>query len=104
LAKESGDKSVGAINYGGKESCEEILAQITDRSDALSSSTDFAGELKTRAQMIADNARFRDPNDAVPTAESVSIIYEFGSNGAVNESELNLLGENYWNVASVVSR
>jgi hypothetical protein len=104
LAKESGDKSVGAINYGGKESCEEILAHITDRLDALSTSTDFAGELQTRAKLIAENARFRDPNDAVPTAESVSIIYEFGSDGAVKESKLNLLGENYWNVSNVVSR
>jgi len=104
LAKESGDKSVGAINYGGKESCEEILARITDRLDALSKSTDFAGELQTRAKMIAEHARFRDQNDAVPTAASVAVIYEFGRDGTVKESELNLLGENYWNVSSVVSR
>jgi hypothetical protein len=104
LAKESGEKSVGAINYGGRQACEEILARITDRLDVLAKSSDFAGELQTRAKMIADNARFRDQDDAVPTAASVSVIYEFGSNGSVKESELNLLGENYWNVSSVVSR
>jgi hypothetical protein len=66
--------------------------------------TDFAGELQTRAKMIAENARFRDQDDAVPAAASVSVVYEFASDGAVKESELNLLGENYWNVSSVVCR
>ena len=104
LAKESGEKSVGTINYGGKESCEEILARITDRLDAAATTADFADELKNRAKLIADNASFGGQDDAVPTAASVSVVYEFGSNGTVKESTLNLLGENYWNVSSVVSR
>ena len=104
LAKESGERSAGAINYGDKQSCEEILAQIAERLDALPKSADFAGDLQTRAKLIADSAKFRDQDDAVPTAASVSVIYEFGSDGAVKESELNLLGENYWNVSNVVSR
>ncbi len=104
LAKESGEKSVGAINYGGKQCCEEIVSRISDRLDALSKSNDSAGELQTRAKMIAEKAQFRDKDDAVPTAASVSVIYEFGNGGAVKESELNLLGENYWNVSGVVSR
>ena len=104
LAKESGEMSVGTINYGGKESCEEILARITDRLDAVATTADFADELKNRAKLIADNASFEGQDDAVPTAASVSVVYEFGSNGTVKESTLNLLGENYWNVSSVVSR
>ncbi len=104
LAKESGEKSVGAINYGGKQACEKILAKINDRLAALSVSNDVAGELQKRAKMIAENAKFRDSNDAVPTAASVSIVFEIKSNGTVKESKLNLLGENYWNVAAVVSR
>ena len=104
LAKEAGEKSVGAINYGGRHACEELLAKIKDRRDALSAKTDLAGELKTRAKMIAEHATFRDQSDAVPEAASVSNIYEFGSDGSVKKSQLNLLGENYWNVAGVVSR
>ena len=104
LAKESGEKSVGAINYGDKQSCEQIVSRISGRLDVLSKSNDFAGELQTRAKMIADKAQFRDQNDSVPTAASVSVVYEFGSGGAVKESEFNLLGENYWNVSGVVSR
>jgi hypothetical protein len=104
LAKESGEKSIGAINYGGKETCEEILGRVLDRLDALSKLTDFAADLQTRAKLIADNAKFRDQDDAVPAAASVSVIYEFASDGAVKESQLNLLGENYWGVSSVVCR
>lgn len=104
LAKESGEKSAGAINYGGKKACEAILARISSKLEGLSHSTDSAGELQTRAKMIADSATFRDQDDAVPTAASVSVIYEFGSDGTVKESELNLLGENFWNLSGMVSR
>jgi hypothetical protein len=104
MANESGEKSVGAINYGCKQSCEKILARISKRMDALSTSTDFASELQTRAKMIADKASFRGEDDAVPTAASVSVVYDMQSDGTVEESEVNLLGENYWNVSNVVSR
>lgn len=104
LTKESGEKSLGAVNYGGKSSCDEILLRIRKRLDALENATDFADVLKRRAKLIAENAKFRGNDDAVPVSASVSTVYAIDQSGAIKESKLNLLGENYWSVNNVVSR
>jgi hypothetical protein len=104
LAKEAGEKSVGAINYGDRRSCEELLAKIKERRNALAARNDGANELKSRAKMIAECATFADENDAVPEAPSVSSLFEFDDSGRVKKSQLDLLGENFWNLAGVMSR
>ncbi|MBT8100368.1 MAG: hypothetical protein KJO82_11480 [Gammaproteobacteria bacterium] len=104
LAKEAGEKSIGAINYGGKASCDEILGRIAKRVEALDSAADFANELKQRARLIAEKARFRLESDAVPVSATVATVYDVRSNGTVSEEDGNLLGENYWNLSQVLSR
>ncbi|MGI9272309.1 MAG: hypothetical protein ACR2QT_11075 [Woeseiaceae bacterium] len=104
LAKEAGEKSLGAINYGGKKSCDEILIRIRKRADALENATDFAEVLKRRAKLIAENATFRGNDDAVPVSASVSTVFAIEKSGATKETKQNLLGENYWNMSQVVSR
>ncbi len=104
LAKESGEKSVGAVNYGGKASCDEILAKANKRLDLLESEAGLAEVLQRRVKLIAENAKFRGDDDAVPTSASVSTVYAIDENGVIKESKQNLLGENYWNMTNVVSR
>lgn len=104
LAKEAGDKSVGAINYGGKESCDEILRLIRKRLDSLENAADFADTLKERAKLIAKGARFRGDDDAVPISRTVATVFDITTDGTVKTMDGNLLGENYWNLAGIVSR
>ena len=104
MAKESGEKSIGAINYGGKASCDEIIARINKQLQSLERAADIADVLQRRAKLIAEKAKFRSNDDAVPVSASVATIYAFESNGKVLESSHNLLGDNYWNIANIVSR
>jgi hypothetical protein len=104
MAKESGEKSIGAINYGGKASCDEILARINKRLDSFENAADFAEVLQQRAKLIAAKATFRGNDDAVPVSASVSTVYAIDKNAAIKESEQNLLGANYWDITNVVSR
>jgi len=104
IAKESGEKSAGAINYGSKETCDEILERVKNCVDSLEDASDFADVLQRRARVIAEKAQYRGNDDAVPVSASVSIIYSIDVNGVIRESELNLLGENYWNLSQVLSR
>ena len=104
LAKEAGDKSAAALNYGDKSRCEKILGWIRDRHDCLTKNTEFANDLQIRAQKIADGATFRRTDDAVPEASTVSQVFEFQSNGEDKPISLNLLGENYWGINGIVSR
>ena len=104
LAKDAGDKSVGAINYGGKDSCDAILKLVRNRLETLESATDFADVLQQRAKLIAKNAKFRGDDDAVPVASTVDTVFDIRSSGKVKTMDGNLLGENYWNLAGIVSR
>lgn len=104
LAQESSDKSVGAINYGTRKECEDILDIVRERAASMDDVTEFAGILKQRAQLIAENALFNSDGDAVPVPGSVSTVYEIDQNGGVKEKDANLIGENYWDVARALSR
>ena len=104
LAKETGDKGVGAINYGDREACNAILDIVGTRAGSMDDVTKFAGILKQRAQLISEHALFNADDEAVPAHGSVSTVYLIDQNGAVRETDANLIGENYWDVASVLSR
>jgi hypothetical protein len=104
LAKEAGDKSIGAINYGGKKECDRIVDSIRKQLQRLEASRDFADVVRQRSRLIAAKAVFRSDDDAVPVARSVSTVYAIGKRGDVKETDANLLGENYWNLADIVSR
>lgn len=104
LAKESSEKSVGAINYGTKYECDQLLERLTRRREEVEQAGDFAELLKNRARMIARHALFRNDDDAVPVPGTVTTVFDIDTNGVVRQSDANLLGENYFGVAKVMSR
>lgn len=104
LAKETGDKGVGAINYGSKSDCETILELLQDRADSMDNVTEFADILQQRAKLISQKALFEKDDAAVPVPGTVSTVFSIDENGAITEKDANLLGENYWDVANVFSR
>ncbi len=104
LAKNAVEKSIGAVRYGNKTACDEILARTRKRIDSLEKATEFADVLQRRAKLIGEKAVFRSNDDAVPTSASVSTVYAIDKSGQVKTIEKNLLGENYWNLSAVMSR
>lgn len=104
LAKDSREKSVGAVNYGSKADCDEILELINRRREEIEQAGDFADVLQTRAKKIAEFAQFRHDDDAVPVPATVATIFNIDANGVVRTSDANLLGENYFGIAKVMSR
>lgn len=104
LAKESNEKSVGAVNYGTKYECDELLERLNSRREEVEQAGDSAELLKKRAKMIAKHASFRNDDDAVPVPGTVATVYDIDSNDVVQRSDASLLGENYFGVAKVLSR
>lgn len=104
MAKEAGTKSVGAINYGGKESADTILALIKKRVESFENASDIADILQRRAKLIAEQARFREDEDAVPVTDSITTVFDIKPDGKVKTGNCDLLGENYWNLSKVLSR
>jgi len=104
LVKESGDKSVGAINYGNKHECDVLLELILSRVDSMDKVADFADVLQRRSGLIAEHAVFKTDDDVVPLAGTVATVFAIDANGVVREKDANLLGENYWDLSKVLSR
>lgn len=104
LSREAAEKSVGSINYGGKENCDFLLAQIARRVDALEQEAESTDVLKQRARLIAEGAAFKNEDDAVPLASTVSTVFIIDDNGTVARRDGNLLGGNYWGIGNALSR
>lgn len=104
LAKEANEKSVGAINYGGKRECDALLERLQERKNAESAEADIAGVMRQRAKLIGEGAQFRHEDDAVPVPASVSTIFGINPNGVIERTDANLLGRNYFGIAKVLSR
>jgi len=104
LAKEAMEKSLGATNYGTRDDVDELLERLAERKLEVEQQADFADILQQRARKIAEGAVFRSDDDAVPVAGSVGIVFDIDANGVVRQKDANLLGENYFGVAKVVSR
>ncbi len=104
LAKEASDKSVGAVNYGSKADCDEILEKLAKRREEVEKVGDFTDTLKQRAKLIAQHAVFRGDDDVVPNSGTVATVYDIRPNGQIAQRDANLLGENYFGVAKALSR
>lgn len=104
MAKEANEKSVGAINYGTKYECDEIIERIEKRWDSMESVTDFADDMQKRANLIAEHAVFRNDDDVVPAPGSVATVFAIDTNGVVKAKDVNLLGDNYFGIAKILSR
>lgn len=104
MAKEAIERSAGAIDYGSKQECDVIIARVKKRCESLDKATDFADILQQRAKLIAEKAIFRIDDDAVPVSGTVSTVYVIDNKGVIKEQDANLLGENYWDLANILSR
>jgi hypothetical protein len=104
LVKESGDKSVGAINYGSKDDCDRLLELILRQADSMEKIADFADILQQRTGLVAEHAVFKNDDDVVPIAGTVATVFAIDVNGVITEKDANLLGENYWGLSEVLSR
>ncbi|MDZ7643812.1 MAG: hypothetical protein U5K76_06045 [Woeseiaceae bacterium] len=104
LAKEANDKSVGAVRYGSANDCEHLLSRVQRRVERMERASNSAADLQNRAQLIGKKAVFRQDDEAVPVATSVSTVFEFDSKGGISESKADLLGRELWGLAKYLSR
>ena len=56
------------------------------------------------AAVIAEHALFKDDDDAAPVAGTVATVFGINANGVVTKLDANLVGDNYWGIANVLSR
>jgi hypothetical protein len=104
LVRESREKSVGAVNYGSRDECGQLLDRIQKGAEVMDQAADFADVLRNRAKLLSQKVEFQGSGEAVPLNGSTGTLYSIDSNGVVRESDVNMLAENYWAINSVFSR
>jgi hypothetical protein len=104
LAKEANDRSPGAFKYGTREECESLLERIRMRAESLEQLTTVADVLQRRSKLIAESAMFHNDDDTVPDTGTVATVYAIDADGIVKKTDSNLLGQNYWDLANILSR
>lgn len=104
LAKEANDRSPGAFRYGTRVECESLLERIRIRAESLDNITAVADVLQRRSKLISESAMFHNNDDTVPDTGTVSTVYAIDANGFVKKADANLLGQNYWGLANIMSR
>lgn len=104
MAKEASEKSVGAVNYGNKQDCDRLIKRLESRWGLVESSTEYTKVLQKRAKKIAEHAMFRSDDDVVPSPGTVATVFMIDANGVIREKDANILGDNYFGIAKVLSR
>ena len=104
LVKEASEKSVGSTNYGNQHECAQLLQRVEERSEIMEKDMDFADVLRKRATLISKKAEFHNKIDVVPMSASTATLFDIDENETVREKEVNILGENYFAIAKVLSR
>jgi len=105
MAREAGIKGAGAIRYGTREECNLVLNRVSRLRQSMPKTSDLADRLQERARILAERARFRADDHAVPDVTTVATVIDMHvESGALREIDASLLADNYWGISQVVSR
>ncbi len=93
------------VHYGLRQDCEYLMQKIAESLERLRSQGQFADKLRVRADALRAQAEFKNENDPVPLASSLSKISttvgkDPGETGVL--LDVNVLADDYWNILSVM--
>jgi len=108
LAKEATGRREVTDDYGARPECEAMMLQIARALGVIQNRTNIAQEVKVRAERLKQIARYRNPTDTVPTAESVAFsegdVLEGEKLGTAAARMPNVIAEDTWDLFRVVLR
>lgn len=104
MARDASEHGSGAINYGTRKECNELMDRVEQCTQKMTQSAESSDAIMKRSKLIAEHAVFRNDSDVVPKAASVSTLYAFRPDGEIVASSADILGQNYWEIATVLSR
>jgi hypothetical protein len=109
LAKEAMGRREPVDAYGGRPECEALIALIARARLILESKVNVAQDVKSRSDEMRQRARYRNPQDTSPTAESMSLadtdVLAGKPLGALAAARMpNVLAEDTWDLFRVLLR
>jgi hypothetical protein len=108
LAREANSRREATDEYGTREECEALMAQIERARGLLQSRANIALEVKTRSDRLKQVVRYRTPADTSPAADSLAFPEGDAPDteaGSVAAARLpNVLAEDTWDLFRILLR
>lgn len=108
LAREATSRREATDEYGTREECEALMAEIVRARAVLQGRANIAQELKVRSDRIKQVARYRGPSDTSPMSDSVAFsegdVLDSGATGTTAARMPNVLGEDTWDLFRILLR
>ena len=108
LAKEATARREVTDEYGAPQECAALMAEIENAYVLIQSRVNIAQEIKVRSERIKQAARYRNPPDTAPTADSIALsegdVLVTEAVGANRARVPNVLAEDTWDLFRVLLR
>ncbi len=95
-------------DYGTREECERLMADIARAKSVLQHRSQLSQELRARTDRLRQLARYRDNADTVPTPDSIGMaegdVLDRGAQGANAARLPNVLAEDTWDLFRILLR
>jgi hypothetical protein len=108
LAREATSRREATDEYGSREECEALMADIDKARGLLQGRVNIAQELKVRSERIKQVARYRGQSDTSPMSDSVAFsegdILDSAATGTTAARMPNVLGEDTWDLFRILLR
>jgi hypothetical protein len=109
LAREAASRREAADQYGARPECEALMAQVDEARTILQSKANLAPEVKARTDRLRQLARYRNPTDTSPLAESVGLcdgdVLSGEPLGATQAARMpNVVAEDTWDLFRILLR
>jgi hypothetical protein len=108
LAREATARREVADDYGSRQECEALMAEIARARANIQARTNIAQEVKVRSERLKQIARYRGANDSSPTPESIAFsegdVLAGETLGASAARMPNVLAEDTWDLFRILLR
>jgi len=108
LAREATGRREVADEYGARQECEALMAEIARARALIQVRKDIAQEVKVRTERLKQIARYRSEKDTSPTPESIAFsegdVLAGETLGASAARMPNVLAEDTWDLFRVLLR
>jgi hypothetical protein len=104
LAKTATKRTVADMKFGDRRVCDQMVERIRERIEVLNRDRTLADQVKTRADMLINQLKYRHDSDATPMREGLSEVVlspKMVAQGHTGHSPLrvNVLEDDFWDLS-----
>jgi predicted nuclease with TOPRIM domain len=104
MARDAATRPIQDIKYGSEQDCKYLMTKIQELLAQMRDGSDWAREIKSRAQALRRQVSFRSERETVPMAGSLTSLPVAVGAGNFRQTvseiamDVNVLSEEYWDL------